>query len=134
MNIFTSEAQKTMTAINQAWLENRPAEMQPYLHPDIIMVLPGFTGKIAGRKNLLDGFVEFCTNARVLEYQESDLQIQVVGNAAFVSFRFDMVYERASYREHSTGRDVWAFERVDEKWLAVWRTMVELQATRQPNN
>ena len=121
-----------MTATNQAWLENRPTDMQPYLHPDVTMVLPGFTSAVAGREALLAGFAEFCTNARVLKYHESHMQIQVVGNVAVVNFRFDMLYERAAYLEQSTGRDIWIFEWVEEKWLAVWRTMVELQADRQP--
>ena len=131
MSNVISEVRETMTAINQAWLENRPADMGSSLHPDITMVFPGFSGIITGRDALLASFTEFCKNARVLEYEESDLQIQISSNVAVVSFRFNMLYERPSYRERSTGRDVWVFERVEGKWLAVWRTMVDLQTKRE---
>lgn len=84
-----------------------------------------------GKGLLLAGFIEFCSNARVLEYKESDEQIQVIGDIAFASFRFDMLYERALYRERSTGRDIWAFKQSDGKWLAVWRMMVDLKEDRE---
>jgi hypothetical protein len=129
----TSSAHDVMAAINQAWRENRPSEMYPYLHPDVTMVLPGFGAAVAGRDRLLDSFTEFCSNARVLEYEECDERIQVVGNVAVVHFRFDMLYERAQQRQRSTGRDVWVLERVGGMWFAVWRTMVDVREDRQAN-
>jgi hypothetical protein len=84
------------------------------------MAFPGFTGSLTG----------FCTNARVIEYEEGDEQILVAGFVAAVSFRFTMVYERATYHERSTGRDVWIFERSDDRWITVWRTMVDLKEER----
>ncbi len=128
---LVAEVHSTMVAINRAWRENQPAKMHDHLHPDITMVFPGFNGSIVGRDVLLASFIEFCSNARVLEYQESDEQIQVVDQVAFVSFRFNMLYERASYRERSIGRDLWAFARINDKWLAIWRTMVDLKEDRQ---
>lgn len=123
---------EAMAAINRAWRENRPADMRDYLHPQVTLVMPGFRGTVTGIDALHAGFEEWCTNARVLEYEESDEQIQVIGNVGFVSYRFDMLYERAAYREQSIGRDIWAFECVDKKWLAVWRTMVDLKEERTP--
>jgi ketosteroid isomerase-like protein len=104
--------------------------MNSYLHPDMTMVLPDFSGAIVGKETLLTSFFEFCSNARVLEYTEADEHVQVIGDVAFVNFRFDMLYERASYRERSTGRDVWAFKRIGDQWLAVWRMMVDLKKVR----
>ncbi len=121
---------ESMAAINRAWRENRPSDMRKHLHPDVTLVLPGFNGTANGIDAMIVGFEEWCANARVIEYEESDEQVQIIGNVGFVSFRFDMLYERATYRERSTGRDIWAFERADGKWLAVWRTMVDLKEER----
>ena len=126
-----SEVRVVMAAINRAWRENHPKEMQPFLHPDITMALPGFSATVAGRDVLLSSFAEFCSNARVLQYDETDEQAHVIGDTAIVSFRFTMLYERASYRERSTGRDIWVFQRQNGRWLAVWRTMIDLKDERQ---
>jgi hypothetical protein len=75
---------------------------------------------------VLAGFVDFCQNARIVSYAESDPFVDLAGSTAVATFRFEMVYARdgASYR--STGRDLWVFERHGDGWLAVWRTMLDL--------
>ncbi len=125
-----SKLHAIMSEINRAWRENNPSGMRPYLHPQIAMVFPGFSGTATGADTMIAGFEEWCSNARVVEYDESDEQIQIVDNVGVVSFRFDMLYERAAYSERSTGRDIWAFELIDGKWLAVWRAMADLKEER----
>ncbi len=125
------EVRETLSAINKAWRTGRPSDMSAHLHPDIVMKFPGFSGEVAGREKFLSGFVEFCENARVIEYSETDEQITVVGDCAVASFRFDMLYERSAYRERSRGRDLWVFQRVSNKWLAVWRTMMDVEEVRE---
>ena len=95
------------------------------------MKYPGFSGEVAGRDALLASFVEFCANARVLEYQESNEQINVIGDCAVASFQFEMLYERAKYQERSKGRDLWVFQLISGKWVAVWRTMMDLEEIRK---
>jgi len=56
--------------------------MNEHLHPDIALVLPGFAGTIHGRDALVAGFEDFCKNAKILEYEESDENIEVVGSGA----------------------------------------------------
>jgi uncharacterized protein (TIGR02246 family) len=116
-----------MQRINQAWLDCRPKDLAPLLHPDMIMVFPGFSGRAEGREALVTGFVDFCDNATVHEYQESEHQVDVVGDTAVVSFKYEMVYERSGQRYRATGRDLWVFTHQDGDWLAVWRTMLDLQ-------
>ena len=130
MNKDETEVHKTLSAINNAWRNCRTEEMKSYLHPNIVMKLPGFSQDIKGRKALIDGFNEFCTNAQVLEYSESDEQINVIGNCAVVSFKFEMIYEREKYRDKSTGRDLWIFETQGKNWVAVWRTMLDVNEVR----
>ena len=125
------EVHKVISAISQAWRSNAPLEMSPYLHSDIVMKLPGFSGEVIGRDALLASFIEFCTNARVLEYRESDERINIIGECAIVSFQFEMLYERTKYRERSKGRDLWIFQCIYGNWVAVWRTMIELEEVRE---
>ena len=127
----STQLQETMETINRAWRSGRVSDMAPCLHPDIIMRLPNSAGIVVGREALMGGFNEFCTNARVIQYAEADIQVDVIGNCGVVSFRFDMLYERQKYREHSTGRDQWFFQRDDGRWLAVWRTMFDLSELRE---
>jgi hypothetical protein len=127
MKIETAAA--ALQDINQAWLAGRSEDLEPLLHPDIVMVFPGFQGSVQGRDVLLAGFRDFCDNARVHEYREHDHQSSVVGDTAVVSLRFEMVYERSGQRWRSTGRDLWVLRYASKLWIAVWRTMLDIEET-----
>jgi hypothetical protein len=118
-----------LEAINRTWLEGRPRDVAPLLHPAVVMVLPGFGGRVEGPDALVAGFVDFCDNASLQEYGESDLSVDAAGDTAVAGYAFDMVYERAGVRTRATGRDLWVFARQGGAWLAVWRTMLDLAET-----
>ena len=130
MESLKLQVHEVLSAINQAWRTNTPLEMSQHLHQNIIMTFLGFSGEVLGRDALLASFVEFCANATVLEYQENNEQINIVGDCAVATFKFEMLYERAKYQEQSKGRDLWVFQCISGKWVAVWRTMMELEEVK----
>ena len=131
MTPVETEVHQALAAINQAWLTGHPEAMRERLHPELATVFPAFQGMLKGRDALMATFVDFCANARVLEYAESDEQVQVVEDCAVVSYRFEMQYQRAGYRARCSGRDMWMFRRGVYGWVAVWRTMLDLVETRE---
>lgn len=120
------QVSETMNRINNAWLRGDVGALRPLVHPDVVMMLPGFSGSIQGRQALLGGFEDFCVNAKVLAFDETDRTVDEIGETAVVSLRFDMLYERGAQRSRSTGRDLWVFQRDGEDWIAVWRTMLDV--------
>ena len=75
---------------------------------------------------MLSGFEDFATHATVHEHSESDEQIDISGDTAVGSYRFDLTYSRDGGRFRSSGRDLWVFQKIGDHWLAVWRTMLDL--------
>ena len=120
---------ETMNRINQAWLGGRIDDMAPMIHQDVVMVIPGFSGRTQGRDQFLKGFREFYQSATIHEFRETERAVDVVGDTAVVSFLFAMVYERNGGRYRATGRDFWVFHREAAEWVAVWRTMFDLDET-----
>jgi ketosteroid isomerase-like protein len=116
-----------MRLINAAWLEGKVDDMEGSIHPDFVMALPGFAGRVEGRDAMLAGFRDFCENAKVHEFRDHDLQIDVSGRTAVVTVQYEMTYERAGARYRATGRDLWVFEKHGDSWVAVWRTMLDMQ-------
>ena len=39
------------------------------------------------------------------------------------------LYERSAEQFHTTGRDLWVFAKHGTEWLAVWRTMLDVNET-----
>lgn len=127
-----AEIHLVLASINAAWREGHPSSMRKYLHPQIVIVPPGFNESLHGSQILVSSFEEFCANAKVLEYEETGEHIDVVDDCAVASYRFRMLYERSAYREDCSGRDLWVFQRQNGRWVAIWRAMLELKAERLP--
>jgi hypothetical protein len=117
---------ESLRRINEAWLDGRPHDLLPLIHPEISMVFPGFAGRAQGAESFIGGFEDFCRTARVHSFEELDQQVDVIADTAVASYRFEMVYEREGARYQATGRDLWIFTRQAGAWLAVWRTMLDL--------
>ena len=117
---------ETMQRINQAWLAGQIDDMVPMIHTDVIMMVPGFSSRTQGRDQFLNGFREFSRTATIDEFRESDMTVDLVSDTAVLSFLFEMVYERSGGRYRATGRDLWVFDREAGAWVAVWRTMFDL--------
>ena len=115
-----------LDAIERAWLEGRPRQVEPHLDPDVVMVLPGFSGRVRGSDAFTAGFVEFCEAANIVDYERGDTDVDLAGATAIVSYLFAMTYERGGSNWCSTGRDVWVFTRTAEGWRATWRLMLDL--------
>jgi len=120
-------AATAMRRINQAWLDGKVDDLATVVHPEIVMVFPGFSGTAQGREGLLAGFRDFCQNATIYEFREHDQQVDVAGDTAVVTFRYEMVYERSGKRNRSMGRDLWVFQKDGGAWVAVWRTMLDMK-------
>ena len=121
------DAAAAMRLINKAWLDGRVEDLAPMVHSEIVMVIPGFAGRIQGREDFLAGFRDFRQNAAIQEFREHDHQVDVAGDTAVVTFRYDMIYERSGERYRSTGRDLWVFQKQNSAWIAVWRTMLDME-------
>ena len=121
------DAANAMRQINQAWLAGRIQDLAPMVHSEIITVFPGFSGSIQGREAFLAGFRDFLQNASIQEFHEHDHRVDVAGVTAVITFRYEMVYERSGERYRAAGRDLWVFQRQDKAWIAVWRTMLDME-------
>lgn len=132
MSESTEQVHNVLATITSAWRDGNASSMREFLHPEIIMVIPGFKQSMGGREILVNSFVEFCKNATVIEYEESNEHIDVIEGCAVATYEFKMLYERAEYREFSKGRDMWIFRKVQNRWVAVWRAMIELTSERSP--
>ena len=100
------------------------------MDPDIVMALPGFSGRVHGREQFLAGFRDFCENAKIHEFTDRDYEIDIVHDTAVVAFEYEMIYERCGERYRATGRDLWIFRAQDSGWIAVWRAMLGMREDR----
>ena len=116
-----------MRRINAAWLDGDVDGLARLIHPQVVMVFPGFAGRMQGREEFLSGFRDFCQKSEIEEFIDYNQQIDLAGDTAVVNFQYNMLYERSDSRYRSTGRDLWIFQKDSEAWIAVWRTMLDVE-------
>lgn len=124
---FQESAAAAVHRITQAWLDGRVEDLAPMMHPEVVMARPGFVGTVQGHEAVLASFRDFCQNARVHELSEHGHHVDVVGEVAVATFRYDMIYERAGRKSRASGRDLWVLWRQAGRWTAAWRTMLEME-------
>ena len=119
-------AWEVMRAIFRAWRDGHPGDMRPHLDAGIVMVLPGSGERVQGADAMLAGFEAFAAEAFTETVDVVDRQLDVVGDQAVASYAYGITYRRGGQRFRASGRDLWILGRRDGRWLAVWRTMLDL--------
>ena len=119
-------ALQALLRINRIWLDGQVEALAALVDADVVMVLPGFAGRVQGCEEFLAGFRDFCANAQVHEFHDDGYDTDVIGDTAVITFQYTMIYKRSGERYRATGRDLWVFRDRDGNWIAVWRAMLEL--------
>ncbi|MGH2374379.1 MAG: YybH family protein [bacterium] len=110
--------------INDAWVKGDPDDLSQYFHEDIVIVAPRFQGIERGREACVRSYKEFTSQARTHEYVESDAAIEQWDDTAVATYRYDITYEMDGTVYRESGWDVFVFRRDNERWRAVWRTLI----------
>lgn len=112
--------------INSAWTSGNVADMAECLQEDIIMAGPGFSAREQGRDTCIKGYGEFTSRTTVVEFNEHDHQVDVIGDTAVAVYDFELVYTGEDARHRSTGKDLWVMKKAGDRWQAAWRTILEV--------
>lgn len=108
-----------LRAINDAWTQGDPATLAEYFHPDMIAVTASDRLRRIGRQECIAGWQEFATTATIHAWQEIDPLIRVFGNAAVVSYYYELDCNVGGSPRHFAGRDLFFFICDNGRWWAV---------------
>lgn len=121
-----TEVARTLEALGAAWRERRHDALARFLADDIVFALPGLGKRLEGAAAAVASYREFMGRATLTDYEESAQAIDVWGDTAVASFRWDMAWISGGESHRESGHDVFVFRRAtgDGTWQAVWRTMI----------
>lgn len=115
---------EVMQAINRAWVDGQPEEMEPHLHPDMVIVTSDVEYRADGRDACIASYKDFCDRAQIQEYREEKPNVDIFGEQAVVIYRFNITYKLEGEPHQDEGADIFVFKREQDQWLAIWRTLV----------
>ena len=125
----TEEILQLLQRMNDAWAKpGSPEDLASFFREDIVMVHPAFTQRTEGRDACVASYEDFCKQAAILDFKISNPGIDVFGNTAIATYSYEIAYEMGGEHFNDTGRDIFVFVRENDRWQAVWRTMIIPQA------
>lgn len=122
------EIRQLLKSMSEAWVSGHPEELEEYFHEDMVIALPGFGRRGVGKRACVESYKELTSRATIQDFRESDPLIDVWGDTAVASYRFELDYEMSGQEHHDSGQDLFVFARERGNWRAVWRTIIPLSA------
>jgi hypothetical protein len=127
MSELSTPAQKEVwdlvRLINAAWREGQPERLLELFHDRMAIVGTSGNRYGVGKLACVESYRNFIASAQVTLFEETEPSVDVFETVAIVSYRFEIEYVMAGETHKEIGRDTFVLERVDGKWLAVWRQL-----------
>lgn len=109
----------TVRALNDAWTKGRPEDLVNFFHPKMQAITPTDRFRRDGAEQCIAGWKGFADATRIRRWEEKDALIRVFGDAAVVSYYYEIDFEMGDQHFELGGRDLFFFIRENGRWWAV---------------
>ena len=109
----------TVRALNDAWTKGNPDALSDYFHPQMIAITPTDPRRRDGASECIAGWKAFADASTIHRWEEYDPLIRVFGDAAVVTYYYEIDFVMGSQRFDQGGRDLFFFVRENGRWWAI---------------
>jgi len=113
------EVWNVVEALNATWTQGRADELRGHLHEDFVAITPTDRHRLVGRDAASASWERFCDQARILSWEARDPLVKVFGDAAVVTYEYDLFCEVGGREMHLGGRDMFLLARDAGRWWPV---------------
>lgn len=114
-----------LKSIVAAWNTGDLEDLKKYFHSDMVIEGPEFRERKEGRDQCIQHHEEFHRNVKIRSFNHSDYQVNIWGDTAVASCRFEGQMETGGETFKDTGRDLYVFSRESGEWQAIWNSIVQ---------
>ncbi|MBS1209199.1 MAG: hypothetical protein H6R19_1597 [Proteobacteria bacterium] len=118
-NPVQQEIWATIRALNDAWTVGNPDDLRHYFHADMVAITPTDRLRREGAAACIAGWKGFASAATIHAWQEREPLIRVFGEAAVVSYYYDMSCDMGGRTIALSGRDMFFLIREQNRWWVV---------------
>lgn len=113
------EIWQTVRAMNATWTKGDPSELVNYFHRDMVAVTATDRYRREGGAACIAGWKGFAEAAAIYHWEEIDPCIRVYGDAAVVTYYFEIAYAMNGRTIEMRGRNMFFLIRENGRWWAV---------------
>lgn len=122
MNQKEKEIWNLIQAMNYCWTCGNHDELKnldKYFHENMVAITPTDKHRLEGKSACVKGWSEFAKNTNIHYWKEIDPEIRIYGNAAVVTYYFDISFEMGGQTVNIGGRDMFTLVNENDNWLIV---------------
>lgn len=71
------------------------------------------------KKSCIEGWIEFAKNTTIHSWKEYDHKINIFGDAAVITYYFDISFDMSGQTINMSGRDMFTLVKENGQWWAV---------------
>lgn len=109
----------TVAALNAAWTFGNPDELAAYFHPRMVAITPVDRLRRIGAASCIAGWKGFRESTKIHRFEVSEPLVERFGDAAVVSYYYDMSFDMGGQTIDSAGRDLFFLVRESGRWWVV---------------
>ena len=118
-----SPAEQLIHRLNDAWLAEDIDSIVACYHPGVILLPPDAGAPIVGRDAVVSSYVEFSSQAKLLDFQVTELHTYPIDALSAVHMRYDVTYQLDGDHYEESGMEVYW---LDDSPLIIWRHQMVL--------
>jgi len=122
MNQTEAEVWSTIQKMNTCWTCGDPSELEKlsdYFHDKMVAITATNKYRLEGKEACFNEWKGFAESTKIHFWKESDPKIQIYGDAAVVTYYFDMSFDMGGQTINMGGRDMFTLIKENDKWLVV---------------
>jgi ketosteroid isomerase-like protein len=128
------ELRRVLAAMSAAWQGRRYDSLAQVFADNMVFALPASSARLEGARAVVESYREFMDRVTLTEYREEDPCIDIWGDTAVVTYRWEMAWLAGNVPNREAGHDVFVFRRdPGAPWRAVWRTMSFEPSAQKPH-
>lgn len=113
------EIWSAVRALNEAWTRGDPDDLAAYFHPQMVAITPVDRLRRDGAEACIAGWKGFAEATRIHRWKELDPLIRVYGDAAVVTYYYEIDFDMNGRRFEQAGRDLFFLIREHGRWWVV---------------
>lgn len=124
ITLAAHEIRDVIDNINRVWLQGDPQDLRQFFHPDVVVQPPGESPRVYGIEACVSSYAEFRSQARIQRFTPGDAEIDVFGDTAVATYRYEIAYILGDEAFDKTAGELLVLMHGDDGWRIIWRTLL----------
>lgn len=119
MDAMQQEVWASVEAMNACWTQGNPDGLADYFHPRMVAITPVARERVEGGTACIAGWRWYAENFAIQSFRALEPKVEVFGDAAVVSYYFDMEVVKNGVTTRPQGREMYFMVKEGGRWWAV---------------